>query len=193
MFEAVAFEERHGKPRKRASWPAPKAALTYSGVPNARDRHRRHRSGQREMRDDEHLARGCEINDAVGHRYVELQRRVRIDDGVGVRTRAELFGRNAVREADELEVVGDLLAAAREYEGNLVAEHELRARDLEMTDVDGNVLRLGGPAEHVDHLEVLTQLDQIAEILERAGAPSAGRIHDVRRPRGRRECHALVR
>src|SRR6202795_186188 len=37
MFEAVAFEERHGKPRKRASWPAPKAALTYSGVPNAGD------------------------------------------------------------------------------------------------------------------------------------------------------------
>src|SRR6185312_8047437 len=37
MFEAVAFEERHGRPRKRASWPAPNAALTYSGVPNAGD------------------------------------------------------------------------------------------------------------------------------------------------------------
>jgi len=37
MLEAVAFEERHGSPRKRASWPAPKAALTYSGVPNAGD------------------------------------------------------------------------------------------------------------------------------------------------------------
>src|ERR1700694_5550412 len=37
MFDAVAFEERHGKPRKRAIWPAPKAALAYSGVPNAGD------------------------------------------------------------------------------------------------------------------------------------------------------------
>src|SRR3981081_3039628 len=37
MFEAVAFEERHGKPRKRAIWPAPQDALTYSGVPNAGD------------------------------------------------------------------------------------------------------------------------------------------------------------
>ena len=35
MLAAVAFEERHGKPRKRASWPAPNAALTYSGVPKA--------------------------------------------------------------------------------------------------------------------------------------------------------------
>ena len=37
MLDAVAFEERHGRPRKRASWPAPKAAFTYSGVPNAGD------------------------------------------------------------------------------------------------------------------------------------------------------------
>src|SRR5258708_19497366 len=37
MFEAVAFEERHGKPGRRAGWRAPKAALTYSGVPNAGD------------------------------------------------------------------------------------------------------------------------------------------------------------
>src|ERR1700728_23343 len=37
MFEAVALEERHGSPRKRANWPAPNAALTYSGVPNAGD------------------------------------------------------------------------------------------------------------------------------------------------------------
>ncbi len=37
MFEAVALEERHGNPRKRASWPAPIAAFTYSGVPKAGD------------------------------------------------------------------------------------------------------------------------------------------------------------
>src|ERR1700691_6518683 len=34
-LEAVAFEERHGRPMWRASWPAPIEDLTYSGVPNA--------------------------------------------------------------------------------------------------------------------------------------------------------------
>src|SRR6266550_3165474 len=36
-LDAVALEQRHGAPMRRASWPAPKAALTYSGVPNAGD------------------------------------------------------------------------------------------------------------------------------------------------------------
>src|SRR5579864_7746229 len=34
-FEAVALEQRHGTPMRRASCPAPKAALVYSGVPKA--------------------------------------------------------------------------------------------------------------------------------------------------------------
>src|SRR5207302_8729111 len=36
-LEAVALEQRHGAPMCRASWPAPKAALAYSGVPKAGD------------------------------------------------------------------------------------------------------------------------------------------------------------
>src|SRR3984957_17016668 len=34
-LEAVAFEERQGRPMWRASWPAPIEDLTYSGVPKA--------------------------------------------------------------------------------------------------------------------------------------------------------------
>src|SRR5580704_13131932 len=34
-LEAVAFDERHGRPMWRASCPAPNEDLTYSGVPNA--------------------------------------------------------------------------------------------------------------------------------------------------------------
>src|SRR6202008_4376789 len=34
-FAAVALEQRQGAPIRRASWPAPKAALAYSGVPKA--------------------------------------------------------------------------------------------------------------------------------------------------------------
>src|ERR1700732_5002697 len=36
-LDAVALEQRHGAPMRRASCPAPKAALAYSGVPNAGD------------------------------------------------------------------------------------------------------------------------------------------------------------
>src|SRR5882757_5789756 len=34
---AVALEQRQGTPMRLASWPAPKAAFVYSGVPNAGD------------------------------------------------------------------------------------------------------------------------------------------------------------
>src|SRR5215468_5606665 len=36
-LEAVALEQRQGAPIRRASCPAPKAALAYSGVPKAGD------------------------------------------------------------------------------------------------------------------------------------------------------------
>ncbi len=35
--EPVTFEDRWGRPRRRASCPVASAALTYSGVPNAGD------------------------------------------------------------------------------------------------------------------------------------------------------------
>jgi len=98
-----------------------------------------------------------------------------------------------VGEPYEFEVVGDLLVAARKNERDFVAEHQLGAGHFEVAHVDGNVLRLGGAAEDMNHLEVLTQLDQITKVLERSGTPASRRIHDVRRPRGRRECDALVR
>src|SRR5438874_7503756 len=36
-LDAVALEQRHGAPTRRASSPAPEPALGYSGVPNAGD------------------------------------------------------------------------------------------------------------------------------------------------------------
>ena len=159
----------------------------------AGDRDRRHRAGERERRDDQQLARGREIDDAVGHRDVELQRRIGVDDGVGVRARTEFLRRNAVREANEFEIVGHLAVAAGKYERNLVAEHQLRPRHLQMADMHRYVLRFGRAAEHVNDFEALAQLDEIAKILERAGAPAARRVHDVGRSRGGRECDATVR
>ena len=157
------------------------------------NRHRRHRSGERERRDDQYLAGGREIDDAVRHGNVELQRRIRIDDGVRERPRAKFFGRDAVRQANELEIVGDLAVAARKNKGNLVAQHQLRACHLQMADIDRNILRLGRAAEHVNHLEALTQLDQVAEVLECSRAPPARRVHDIGRSRSHCECDAAVR
>ena len=71
--------------------------------------------------------------------------------------------------------------------GILSREHELRARHVQMPDRHGDILRLGRAAEHVNHLEALAQLHEIAEILERARATAAGRVHDVRRSRRRAE------
>ena len=67
----------------------------------------------------------------------------------------EFLRRNAVRQANQFEVVGDLAVTTRKDEGNLVGQHQLSARHFKMPYVHGNVLRLGRAAEHVNHLEVL--------------------------------------
>jgi hypothetical protein len=54
-------------------------------------------------------------------------------------------------------------------------------RDVKMADVDRKVLGLGRAAEHVNHFETLAQLDEVAEVLERARSTAASRVHDVRR------------
>src|ERR1019366_10694954 len=104
-------------------------------------------------------------------------RRIGVDDRVGVRTRTEFLRRNAVRETNEFEVVCDLAVAAGKYERNLIAQHQLGPRHLQMADMDRNVLRFGRTAENVDDLEALAQLDQIAKILECPGASAARRVH----------------
>ena len=97
-----------------------------------------------------------------------------------------------MREPDQFEGVGDLAVAAREYQGNLVAQHQLHAREFEVAQAHRNILRLGRAPEHVDDFEALAQLDQVAKVLERAGAAATRAVHDVRRSGGRRERHAPV-
>ena len=158
----------------------------------ARDGDGRHGARQRERRDDEHLASLCEIDDAVRHRDVQLQWRIGVDDGVDVGTRSKLLPRDPVGETDELEIVGHLAVPAREDERDLVGEHELRARHVQMPHRHRHVLRLGRATEHVDDFEALAQLHDVAEILERAGAATASGVHDIRRPRCGREGDAAL-
>ena len=63
-----------------------------------------------------------EIDDALGHRDVQLQRRVGVDDRVGVGPLSELLRAQPVRDLQQREVVGDLLAAAGEDERYLVGQ-----------------------------------------------------------------------
>ena len=91
----------------------------------AGDRHRRHRTGQREGGDDAHLPRGGEIDEALAHGNVQDQRRVGVDDGVGVGPRAERVLVQAVAQAQDLEGVSDLAGASGVDEGRLVGvEHQ---------------------------------------------------------------------
>ena len=94
-----------------------------------------------------------------------------------------------MRNAQQCEVVRNLLATARENERHLVGQQQLRARDLEVADVHRYVLRLHAAPQHVDRLEALAQLHQVAKVLERAGAPAALDVHDVRRSGSRRKSH----
>src|SRR5580658_3842544 len=181
-LEAVALEERHGRPMWRASCPAPNEDLTYSGVPNAGEPDFMSTldvklpyttgapgrticdstvpasasawasvrapatvtgaiTGQGERRDDEYLSGRGELEDAVTHRDVELQRRVGVDDGGYVRTRTKFLRGEPVSDPDELEIVGDLRRAARVDLGNLVGEHQHRTRGFQMPELHRHVLR----------------------------------------------------
>ena len=97
-----------------------------------------------------------------------------------------------MRDLQQGKVVGNLRAAARENERNLVGQQQLRAHHLEVADVHRNVLRLDGAAEHLDHLETLAQLHQLAEIIERAGATAVLDVHDIGRSGSGRQRHVAT-
>ena len=122
-----------------------------------------------------------EIDDALRHRNVELARRVGVDDGVAMGAGPELVLRQAARQPDHLEAVLDLRRAAREDEGKLVGQRQLRAVDGIVAKAVVDILRLDAGAKHVQHVEMLHQPQQILEIGQRARPPAAFEIGDVRR------------
>ena len=101
----------------------------------------------------------------------------------------EFFDRESVRNTDHLEVVDGLSGSARIDLGNLVRHQQHGARGFEMPELHRDILRLDESAKTMQHLEALANFDDIAEVLERAGALAALAVHDVRRARGRREHH----
>ena len=73
--------------------------------------------------------------------------------------------------------------------GILSVRQELCAHDFQVAHVHRYVLWFDRSAQHLDHLEALAQLHQVAEVLQRAGAPPVLDVHDVGRSGGRRHGH----
>ena len=145
----------------------------------ARDGDRRHGAGEAERRHDHGLAVAREIDDALRHGAVEHARRVAVDDRVAVGAAAEGVLGEAARQPDEGEAVLDLLGAASHHDRHLVREGELRPHHGVVAQVDGHVLRLRVIAEHVQHVEMLAELDQLEEVRERARAAAAIEVAHV--------------
>ena len=155
----------------------------------AGDGDRRHGAGQTEGRDDRDLAGFGEVDDALRHRNVELARRVGVDDGVAVGTSAELILGQGACQADHLEAVVDLRRAAREDEGELVGERQLRPVDGVMAEAVVDVLRLDAGTKHMQHVEMLNELGQLLVSGEGARPPAAFEIGDVGRAGAGEERH----
>ena len=83
-------------------------------------------------------------------------------------------------EARHRKRVLDLFAAAGKNEKWFTAQRQLGFGNLVMTQVHRDVLRLDVGRLQVQHVEVLAELDNIARVLERAGALAAIEIGNMR-------------
>jgi len=63
----------------------------------------------------------------------------------------------------------------------------MRAHHLEVTNVDGDVLRFGDFTQHMDDLETLAQFDAVTQMFEGAGTASMAGVHDIGSTSGGRE------
>ena len=142
-----------------------------------------HRAGERERRHDRQLARGREVDQAHAHRDVELARGVAVDHRVAAWGGGEGLVVDAVADAEHLEPVLHLAAAARVEVRRLVGQGQVREAGLEVPELDGDVLRLDARAGHVHDVEVLRQTDEVAEVGQVARALASVEVADGGRAR----------
>ena len=157
----------------------PRQAFGMLQDQRALDRDRGHGARKAEGGDDRHLAMAGKVDDALGHRLVDLARRVGVDDGGRPDLIAELLLRQPHGEADHGKAVLHLPAPARIDEKRLVGQGQLAPHHRVMAQMGGNVLRFGRRADLVDHVEALMQLQRLFIGFQRSGtaAPDAvGRV-----------------
>ena len=145
------------------------------------DGDRGHRAHQREGRHNRHLAVAGEINQPLCHRDVDLARRVGVDDGVAVAFGFEFGIAQPAKIAQHFEAFHHLRRAAAENERQLVGLGQLRFHGEIVPDIHRHILRLCQRRHHLKHIEMLRQLDQLAEICGRPRAASAFKIGGMRR------------
>ena len=145
------------------------------------DGDRRHRPHQGEWRDDRHLAVAGEIDQPLCHRNVDLARRVGVDDGVAMALCRKFVIAQATEVTQDLEALDHLRRAAAEDEGQLVGHCELRIHGEVMPHIHRHILRLDQRRHHLQHIEMLGQLDQLLKIPPGAGTAPAFQVGGVRR------------
>ena len=85
---------------------------------------------------------------------------------------------DAVADPEHLEAVRHLAAAARVEVRRLVRQGQVGEARLEVAELDRHVLRLDARARQVDHVEVLRQPDEVAEVGQVARALAAVEVAD---------------
>ena len=156
----------------------------------AGQRDRAHRAGERERRGHDRLAVQGHLHQAVAHRAVEAERRVRVDDGHQGGFAEEVVARHPADEAGDLEGVVDRARAEPEALPGLVELDRECPVHVEVAGLDRQVVRFERAAALlVDDVEGADEPDVVDEVGEVAGPPAAievaRRRPDRRRPRRR--------
>ena len=147
------------------------------------ERRRAHRAGQRERRRDDRLAVDRHLDQAVRHRPVETERRVRVDDRHEARLAGELVAIDPAGEADHLDRVVDDRRPEPEALPRLVEQRDEREVHVEVAGRHRQVGRLEGPAALlVDDVERADDAEVVEEVGVIAGPPAALDVGDERRP-----------
>ena len=152
----------------------------------------RHRAGQRERGRDHRLAPRRHLDEALGHRAVEAQRRVRVDDRDQARLVDERGAVDAAGDRDHLQRVVHDGRPEAEAMPRLVEVRRQRVVHVEVAGGDRQVGRLERSAALlVDDVEAADQPDVVDEVGVVAGAPAAVEVRHERRAADRAE-HEVV-
>ena len=134
-------------------------------------------------RRDDRLAGPGHRDEALGHRAVQAQRRVGVDDGHEARLALQRRAVDAARDAGDLDRVLDDLCAEGQALPGLVEGRRERSVHVEVAGLDRQVRRLEGAAALlVDDVERPDHPDVVLEIREVAGPPASIDIGDEGRP-----------
>ena len=154
----------------------------------AGERDGRHRAGERERRQHDHLVAPRHLDDALQHRRVESERRRRVDDREQRRLALQRLIVDAARNLHHLDGVQIALPPEAVGVDRLVGQREQVEQRLEMTNGGVNVDRLDRvAAPEMDRIETLPEADEVLIVALVAGPASARAVEGIGRARHRAE------